>query len=490
MDLSNVINVGILPEGKAIAPDNMNAVCIMSSESPLNSTERYRVYKSISAIESDFGTYSSTYAHASILFQQSPNPINMGGALIVGFYRNVDEDVDATSAVLTGIQINEANVISNLQIITDGSMTITVNGSDVSVSNLDFSTTTTIDGIITLITAIVGATCTFSDQRFIFTSDTDGITSTISVAFPETGTFIGSLLGLSDGASVVNGEAAQTLALESKVDAVSNVKSLVNFKGFCFIDNTTDSDSEELATWAQANAVLGYDVFSDISNLEIDNANPVWSIKSKSQNNYIMMYGIDRRLAVGVMSRQHTVNFASADTANTLNLKEITGIEAVDYSQTTFNKAQTVGLNVYTFFKSIPKLVTTGANGWADDTYNIIAFVDHIKVSLFNVLGTTPTKIPQTIQGVNKLLDELEKKSRQFIRVGFIAPGTWTSPDSFGDRAVFERNIEQNGFYWIAGRLQDQSTEDRQARKSPVIQGAIKNAGAIHSVDIIINFNL
>jgi len=38
--------------------------------------------------------------------------------------------------------------------------------------------------------------------------------------------------------------------------------------------------------------------------------------------------------------------------------------------------------------------------------------------------------------------------------------------------------------------LSDQAQADRQARKSPVIQGAVKNAGAIHSADIIINFNI
>jgi len=70
------------------------------------------------------------------------------------------------------------------------------------------------------------------------------------------------------------------------------------------------------------------------------------------------------------------------------------------------------------------------------------------------------------------------------------APGTWSSPDYFGDRETFERNIEENGFYWIAGALADQPQSDRQVRKSPVLQGAVKNAGAIHSASIIINFNL
>jgi hypothetical protein len=38
--------------------------------------------------------------------------------------------------------------------------------------------------------------------------------------------------------------------------------------------------------------------------------------------------------------------------------------------------------------------------------------------------------------------------------------------------------------------LKDQPQVDRQQRKSPVVQIAVKNAGAIHSVDIIVNFNL
>lgn len=490
MDLSNVISVGILPEGKAVSPDNMNSVCIMSSESPLYTNERYRVYKNISSVESDFGTYSSTYAFASVLFQQTPNPVSAEGALIVGYYRSAEEDVIATSGVLTGLQINEAQVISQLQKITDGAMTIEVDGVLTNINTLDFSTTTTIDQVVTLITAMVGATCTFSDQRFIFTSDSNGVASTMSTATTNIGTFIGSILGLSDGATVINGVDSQTLAAETKLAAISEVKSLVNFKGFCFIDNTTDTDSEDLATWAQANAVLGYDVFSDITNLEVDNSNPVWNITSKSQNNYTMLYGTDRRLAVGVMARQHTVNFASDNTANTLNLKEIRGVEATDYSQTTWNKAEIVGLSLYTFFKGVPKLITSGANGWADNAYNLVAFVDAIQVDVFNLLGTTSTKIPQTIQGVNQIIDQCEKTTRQFVRVGVFAPGTWSSPDYFGDKEVFDRNIITNGYFWQAGKLADQSTADRQARKSPVIQGAVKNAGAIHSANILINFNL
>ena len=75
------------------------------------------------------------------------------------------------------------------------------------------------------------------------------------------------------------------------------------------------------------------------------------------------------------------------------------------------------------------------------------------------------------------------------MRNGVFAAGTWTLSDFFGDRGQFLTGIETNGFYVLAGDLADQSTADRQARKSPVIQIAVKNAGAVHSEDIIITFN-
>ena len=124
-----------------------------------------------------------------------------------------------------------------------------------------------------------------------------------------------------------------------------------------------------------------------------------------------------------------------------------------------------------------------------DDVYNLISYVDACEVGAFNFLRGTSTKVPQTTPGMNALVDSLEKVSTQYVRAAFIAPGTWLSPDSFGDQQTFLRNIEQNGYYWLAGPISEQSQADRDARKSTVIQHAIKFAGAIENASVIINFN-
>lgn len=71
----------------------------------------------------------------------------------------------------------------------------------------------------------------------------------------------------------------------------------------------------------------------------------------------------------------------------------------------------------------------------------------------------------------------------------FIAAGTWTSPSTFGVQADFYENISQRGYYMYSKPIGQQLPTDRAARKAPLIQLAIKEAGAIHSSNVIINVN-
>ena len=166
---------------------------------------------------------------------------------------------------------------------------------------------------------------------------------------------------------------------------------------------------------------MQYDVFSTSAHLEVDITNPVWEIKLAGQTNYRMLYDKtgNRNLAVGYMARTHTVLFTGENTAITMNLKELKSVVAQDYSQTEISKAKKVGLDLYTIFKeTVPKLLTSGANDFTDNVYNLLAYVDAVQTDAFNILGTTGTKIPQTTAGLNTILDGLEKTSSRLIVTG------------------------------------------------------------------------
>ena len=359
---------------------------------------------------------------------------------------------------------------------------------------MDFQASTTLDEITTIISAaITGATVTNVNGSLLVTSGTTGVTSLLTFLTDHgTGSYIGAILNLSSGTGAVltQGAAAVVLPAETKVAAITELKAQTNMYGAMFIDLVSGAEAQDLALWAQANKTLVYDVFFAESNLDVAITNPVWLIKLAGHTNYRMLFSKtnNREFATSYMARLHTVNFAAENSALTMNLKEL-AIPSEDLTQTEITKAKQVGLDVYVPIKNEGVVLTSGANDFADNRYNLIAFVNAIEIDTFNLLKGTNTKVPQTVRGVNSLVDQLEKTTIQFVTADVFAPGTWTSPDRFGDVDTFDRNVESNGFYWLAGSLSDQPPVDRQERKSPPIQGAIKLAGAIHSANIIININ-
>ena len=496
VSINNVVTVTLLQSGALAMADNPNVVTMLTSEQqgPLSSASRYRIYSDSGSVATDFGTASKAYDFALSFFGTSPNATNAGGFLVIGYWRGAEETLLATSASLNGAQLSEASVVGGLQQVADGTLTVDVDGVPEALTGLDFQSATTLAAIVDVIDAeLTGATASISDQRVVITSDTSGASSTVTFASdPGTGTFIGQTLALTTGSGgfLTQGAAAETLTAETKLAAITELFAQVKFRGAMFIDNPTDLESKALAEFGQANDVLQYDVFDAPANLTVDPTNVVWDIKLSSLTNYRMLFSKagNRKLAASYMARAHTVNFAAENSALTMHLKELS-VAAEEYTQTQVNQAQTVGLDLYTTIKLTPAILTSGANNFTDERYNLIAYVDFLQIDMYNLLKQTSTKIPQTTRGVNQLIDQAEKTTLQFVRAGVFAPGTWSSPDTFGDLDTFRRGISNNGFYWLAGSLAAQAQNSREARESPVLQGAVKLAGAIHSVDIIINVN-
>lgn len=496
-DISNVINLTLLTSPTLASYDNLNVVGIITSETGVLSTaERYRQYLNLAGVETDWGTQSQVYDHATAFFATNPNPINADGVLTVGWWRASDETVAASAATLTGAELSEATVIPQLQAISDGAFDIDVDGATENLTGMDFRVVTDLDEVATLIDSnLTGADCAANDDnQLVITSKTTGASSTLTyVSVPASGTFVGNILSLATGtgAVLVQGAASSVNSAESKVDAVTALQAQAGVRGVVFIDEPTGAEAQSLADYAQANNMLIYDVFDSASNLEIDVTNPVWLIKLSEEKRYRMFYSntSNRKLATSHMARMHVVNFAGENTAITTHLKVLSQ-PAESFTETVIAKAKAVGLDIYTSIKLTPCLLASGANGFTDDEYNKLAIRDQFETDLYNLLKGTNTKIPQTTPGVNTIIDTCEATARRFVRCGVVAPGTWTSTDYFGDYDTFHRNIEESGFYFLAGRLSDQSQADRQARKSPVVQGALKFAGAIHTIDIIININL
>ena len=77
----------------------------------------------------------------------------------------------------------------------------------------------------------------------------------------------------------------------------------------------------------------------------------------------------------------------------------------------------------------------------------------------------------------------------QAVTNQYSAPGQWNSPTTFGNQGDFLANILQRGYYIFSLPIGKQPQVDREARKAPLVQIALKEAGAIDSASIIVNVN-
>ena len=392
--INNVINVTLLEEGRAAARDNINVCAILTSQTGVLSTaERWRSYKSASAVEQDWGASSVTAAFANVFFGTSPNPVSAGGTLIVGYWNAAGETLPATSGVLRGGEISQAVVLPALREKSDWSFSIEIDGTKHDVTEINGMTATTLADVIAQIQAKITpdvASVVFDGSRIAITSKSTGTNSV--VGYPtvlDGGSFIGDLLAVAEGsgASLVNGSASTEISPETQLESLSKLKAQVNIKGAAFIDKILDVQVPLIASWAKANAVIVYETFTGSAALEVDPTNPAWAVTLASQSNFRMLYSKagNRKFGVSYMARTHTVNFNGERTAITLHLKTM-NVSAESYEQTEIDKAKRVGLDIYTTIKDVPCVLSSGANDFVDNVYNLMAYVDAVQTDSFNLL--------------------------------------------------------------------------------------------------------
>lgn len=197
------------------------------------------------------------------------------------------------------------------------------------------------------------------------------------------------------------------------------------------------------------------------------------------------------RMAAAYASRGLSTNFSAANTTTTMHLKTLATITQDNtLTQTLLTQAQTAGVDTYPDIAGQASLFTSGNNSFFDEVYNEFWFKFALQTAGYNLLRQTSTKIPQTEIGIETLKNEYRKICVQAASNGFIGPGTWTSSTTFGNPTDLIRSIGDVGYYVFSLPLSQQSTADRQARKAPTIQIAVKAQGAVHSSNVIVNVNL
>ena len=118
---------------------------------------------------------------------------------------------------------------------------------------------------------------------------------------------------------------------------------------------------------------------------------------------------------------------------------------------------------------------------YVDTIMGVDAFKVMLQTALYNVLYTSTTKVPQTDSGMHQLVTAAEQVCTQFVNNGLFAPGVWNY-NGFG--SLNTGDLLNKGYYVYAPPVAAQSASDRAARKSTLLQIAVKLAGAVQSVQL------
>lgn len=490
LPVSNVVNVQVVMSPKAAQTRNFGSLLILGDSSVIDTTERLRLYSDIGAIAADFGVNAPEYKAAALYFGQTPQP----STLYVGKWART-----ATAGVLHGGVLSAAaQALTNFTAVTAGKLTITIDGTSKALTTIDLSAVTNLNGVASAITTkLAGAgVCTWnaSAGRFEVTSSSTGTASVVTFATnPGSGTDVGALMGLESGqgGSSVAGVAAEALA-----DCVANIENMSNaWYGLTIASSTMPSTSDYLAVAAFIEAASPSRIFGvttqDAATLTSTNTTDLASqLKALGYKRTFTQYSSSNAYAVAsIFGRAFTVNFQGSNTTLTIKFKQEPGVAAENLSASQAATLAAKNCNVFVAYANDTYIIQEGVmvNGYFfDEVHGTDWLQDDVQTAVYNLLYTSTTKIPQTDAGINIILATISQRLDQAVRNGLVAPGVWNAA-GFG--SLNQGDTLAKGYYVYAPPVATQSQADREARKAPVIQAAIKLAGAVHFVNCIINVN-
>lgn len=496
LSASRLVFVSVVLSALAAQAQNLSSLLVASSSPVIDTNERVRTYASLFDVGMAFGTTGPEYGSAQAWFAQVPQPREIK----IGRWAKT-----ATAGKLVGATLTAPNrVLSAWTGVTTGSFKIGMDAiAPVDVTGLTFAGAANFNAIAGLIqtavraanAAFAAATVTYNAQflRFEFQSGTTGVASQVSfLAAAATGVNISSMLG---GTSTSGGYQAPGVDAESAADAalLFDAQYGQTFYGLMFPEAVA-ADQLAVALFIEATDnkhVFGVTSQDQAELAGVSNTSSIgYQLAQAKLNKTLWQYSSTSPYAVAsLLGRALTVNYNGNNTVITLMWKQEPSIVAE-----TLNGQQMLNLranngNVFVAYNNNTTIIEPGvmASGEFIDTITgADAFAVNVMNDVYNLLYTTPTKIPQTDAGNHVIATTIAASCSRFSTNGYIAPGIW---DQAGFGTLEQGDYMAQGFYVYAPPIASQSQADRQARKSVPFQVAAKCAGAIHTVDVILNIS-
>ncbi|WP_142631218.1 DUF3383 family protein [Raoultella planticola] len=290
--------------------------------------------------------------------------------------------------------------------------------------------------------------------------------------------------------TLAEGEAG---AVETLLQAVNASLQYTNWYGLAIADSAdlVEADVISVAAAIEASSLSRILAVTtdDVNVLVAGNTDNIgYKLKAAGYGRTFWQYSSSSKYAaISAFGRAFTVNFTGNNTTITLKFKTEPGVTYETLTTTQAAAIDSINGNVYVYYANDTAIIQQGvmANGdFFDERHGLDWLQNYVQTNLYNLLYTSATKIPQTDAGVTRLMTNVEASLDQAVNNGLVAQGVWNG-GPIGQ--IQSGDTLTKGYYVYADAVSSQAQSDREARKSPVIQAAIKLAGAIHYGDVQIN---
>lgn len=498
LTIKRIVNIQLNEQGQIAKNRDFSVIAIVSDdwcEAYDDVNTRFVSIASANDAALNFGSESRATKAAKAIFSVS----GVKKAIVAKWVKE-NKTTQATANELRGSALNVG--INKLKAITSGSFKLNVGGADKVYTNLDFSSCVDFEAVATKLTAAISkdgikAVYDAEGNRFIIRAATAGKNDNTRLGYFEkadSGDFVGVLLNLVSGKSdIYVGKDSVTQKKESLSEALDKLfNATQGFYGVYSSAILADEEVAELNEWitsAQNPSVAGYTITRK-AQLESEKTNVIKKIADKDSGRFFATYNNtgDEHAGAELLAKALSTNWEGSNTAQTMkfkNLKTAGTDETITLNLA--EKCDKLGVNYYTDYDGVSMIAEGVALGgkFIDETVGLDAFNNRTQIAVFNVLKGAK-KVPQTDKGQVRLIAAVKQVCEQFVKNGFIAAGQWRG-DPVG--TLESGDYLDLGYYVYSPSYTEQLQADREARKSVPINVAIKLAGAIHSVDILINYN-
>lgn len=401
-------------------------------------------------------------------------------------------DGTAVTFVASGATGNQVNIAGTLPLTLAALQTLLANSVD---ANIAKSTYSIVGSTLWMVSKVTGT----AGNAYTLAKSSTAITLGGATFSGGSGTDISAqLLGTASTASwSVAGVAAESaVAAVTAMDNLTTQFYCLSFAAGTNNQDVADSDNLAVAAYCEASVAGGQPhVFGvttgENSALVAGNATDIGSelMASGYFRTFASYSSANQYLNASVFGRMLTVNYQGQNTTLTAMWKQMPGVTPEELTYTYANTLDAKRYNYVAEFNNNTSILVGGRMAgpcFIDDTINLDNFASELTTDLYNLLYTTPTKIPQTDSGMDRFKTTIGGTCSRFVTNATFAPGQWNS-DGFG--TLNPGDQLPAGYYIFAPPVATQPEAIRAQRISVTFQVAAKLAGAVHYavVSVVVN---